>query len=155
MILPCIHNNAWVIGFVILRKSNADFSMNPSLNPQTVYAKSLDIQAMGRAISLLFAGTREGRRRQPLGLRAQIAQALGTDVELIRENVELAAASPSILMRKQNVRFAGILVRNIISYCNGLEHEGVKEREYVQLLKREIEQFGRVLGRWRRNLNAE
>jgi thioredoxin-related protein len=52
----------------------------------------------------------------------------------------------------KSVLFVHIMTRNILSYCNGLEKDGVKEKEYLNLLRREIKLFRILYKKWKRSL---
>jgi hypothetical protein len=50
----------------------------------------------------------------------------------------------------KSASFINIMIGNIISYCNGLENDGLKEREYLDLLRKEIHSFRRSFKKWRK-----
>lgn len=40
------------------------------------------------------------------------------------------------------------MIQNINSYCTGLEKDGVKEKEYLNLLRKEIRSFRKSFKKW-------
>ena len=58
------------------------------------------------------------------------------------------------LSNDKNLVFINIMTRNILSYCNGLEKDGVKEKEYINLLRREIKVFRKSFKQWRKSLTT-
>ncbi|MEP3211324.1 MAG: hypothetical protein ABJN95_19215 [Maribacter sp.] len=89
---------------------------------------------------------------QSNSLRDIIANSLLTDARLISKNMAQALSSKSYSERLRNATFINIMIRNINSYCTGLEKDGVKEKEYVNLLRKEIKSFRLSLKKWMRNL---
>jgi len=89
---------------------------------------------------------------QSNSLRDIIANSLLTDARLISKNMAQALSSKSYSERLRNTTFINIMIRNINSYCTGLEKDGVKEKEYVNLLRREIKSFRVSLKKWIRSL---
>jgi len=75
-----------------------------------------------------------------------------TDSLLITKEVEQAALSNSHSVRMKSLTFVNIMTRNILAYCNGLERDGVKEKEYLNLLRREIKTFRISFKKWRKSL---
>ena len=63
--------------------------------------------------------------------------------------------SSSVNQRMQNAGFINIITHNIISYCNGLEKDGVKEKEYISLLRKELRTFRKSFKQWRSSLLDE
>ena len=47
------------------------------------------------------------------------------------------------------------MTRNILSYCNGLEKDGVKEKEYLNLLRKEIKSFRKSFKKWRKSMGKK
>jgi len=89
---------------------------------------------------------------QSNSLRDVIANSLLTDARLISKNVAQALSSKSYNEILQNVSFISIMIRNINSYCVGLEKDGVKEKEYINLLRTEIKSFRKSYKKWLRTL---
>ncbi len=118
-----------------------------------VYQKSLALKDLSTAIANYFSyeGEAFGRSKK-LGLRSEIANALFTDATLISSNLVEAATASSRKTRNKNITFINIMTRNILAYCNGLEKDGVKEKEYVHLLRRELRAFRADFKQWRKSL---
>lgn len=118
-----------------------------------VYKKSLELRSMSRAIAICVA------RHPDLiclykseSLRDQVADSLIKDTVLIPQQIALAANTSSIALRERSLHFVHIMTRNLASYCKGLEMEGVKEREYLDLLRRELKLFRKYLKSWHKSL---
>ncbi|MGB5781450.1 MAG: hypothetical protein WBM42_06250, partial [Eudoraea sp.] len=89
---------------------------------------------------------------QSNSLRDHIADSLLTDAILIPQQIAQAESTESYAVRMKSASFINITIRNIISYCNGLENDGLKEREYVELLRKEIHSFRRSFKKWRKSI---
>ncbi|TMM53153.1 hypothetical protein FEE95_18970 [Maribacter algarum] len=89
---------------------------------------------------------------QSNSLRDIIANSLLTDARLISKNMAQALSSKSYSERLRNATFINIMIRNINSYCTGLEKDGVKEKEYLNLLRSEIKSFRKSYLKWIRTL---
>lgn len=85
-------------------------------------------------------------------LRDIIANSLLTDSRLISKNMAAAITSNSYDERHRNTASINIMIRNINSYCIGLEKDGVKEKEYVNLVRTEIKSFRKSYKNWIRSL---
>lgn len=81
--------------------------------------------------------------------RDSIANSLLTDAILIPQKIAQAEFSTSTLERMHTVSFINIMIRNINSYCLGLEKDGVKEIEYLDLLRNEIRSFRKQYKQWK------
>ena len=129
---------------------NSNFNMLP------VYQKSLALRDLSNAIGGYFSHDLERYKKKgkEAGLRAVIAEALITDASLIPSVIEKAYQTSSNRSRLKNATFIHIITRNILSYCNGLEKDGVKEKEYINLLRREILTFRKSFKQWRKSLLA-
>jgi hypothetical protein len=82
-------------------------------------------------------------------LRDSIANSLLTDTILIPQKIVDAEFSASISERKRSISFINIMIRNINSYCRGLEKDGVKEIEYLNLLRAELRSFRKQYKKWK------
>lgn len=92
---------------------------------------------------------------QSQGLRDIIADAILTDAILIPQQIAQAEHSSSRTERLERISFIGIMIRNINSYCTGLEKDGIKETEYVNLLRKEVKSFRKSFKKWRLSLLGE
>lgn len=117
-----------------------------------VYQNSLILQDLGDALSHYFRLETRTRSYKTLSLKAIIAESLLTDVALLPLTIEEACQSNSLHNKQKNISFINIITRNIISYCNGLEKDGVKEREYIELIRNELQTFRKSFKQWRRSL---
>ncbi|WP_345890716.1 hypothetical protein [Croceivirga thetidis] len=85
-------------------------------------------------------------------LRYEIALSLVNDANLIPKSVTEVLTSDSKEQRVYQLSLINIRLKNLLSYCNGLEKDGVKEKEYVNLLRAEIKSFKRSFKAWRKSL---
>ena len=126
---------------------------NSNFNTLPVYQKSLALRDLSDAIANYFSYDSDFfSLSKKSGLRSDIVKALLTDTSLITSTIEKATTSESGAIRKKNIVFINIMTRNILSYCNGLEKDGVKEKEYVNLLRMEIKSFRSYFKQWRKSL---
>jgi len=89
---------------------------------------------------------------QSNSLRDIMANSLLTDARLISKNMAQALSSKSYSDSIRNAKFISIMIHNINSYCNGLEKDGVKEKEYLNLLRKEVRIFRISFKKWLRTL---
>lgn len=124
-----------------------------SLDSLSVYRRSLALREMSEAVASYFSYNREILSLRKIDcFRDDITQSLMTDALLITKEVEQAALSNSHSVRMKSLTFVNIMTRNILAYCNGLERDGVKEKEYLNLLRREIKTFRISFKKWRKSL---
>ncbi|MEJ2585816.1 MAG: hypothetical protein P8Z38_12550 [Robiginitalea sp.] len=118
-----------------------------------VYRKAVELQTMSRAIALCV-----GKREEIMNLckvkslRGEVAGSLLTDAALIRKQIALAAGTSSLSIRQNSLQFVSIMIRNLSSYCKGLEMDGMREREYLELLRQELSSFRKSFKHWRKSL---
>lgn len=123
-----------------------------SLNSLVVYRKSLALRDMSEAVASYFSYNRDRLSFRKIdSFRNDITQSLRIDASLIAKEVEQAALSDSHSVRMKSLTFINIMTRNILAYCNGLEKDGVKEKEYLNLLRREIKGFRASFKKWRKS----
>ena len=118
-----------------------------------VYKKALDLCTISREIASFVSYNKDLLKLyQSNSLRDHIADSLLTDAILIPQQIAQAETSDSQAVRMKSARFINIMIRNILSYCNGLEKDGVKEKEYLNLLRKEIRSFRKTFRVWRKSL---
>ncbi|SHI48924.1 hypothetical protein SAMN04487911_102228 [Arenibacter nanhaiticus] len=118
-----------------------------------IYRKSLDLCLMSREIASYVSYNKDLLKLyQSNSLRDIIADSLLTDAILIPQQIAAAEQSESYAVRMKSATFIAIMLRNINSYCTGLEKDGVKEKEYLNLLRSEIKSFRRLFKVWRRSI---
>ena len=118
-----------------------------------IYRKAAELQTMSRAIVSCIASRDDVLLiYKPNSLREQVAGSLLTDTALIRKEIMLAASTTSVSMRQNSLQLVQIMIRNLNSYCKGLEMDGVREREYLELLRQELKGFRRAFKQWRKSL---
>ena len=91
---------------------------------------------------------------QSNSLRDHIADSLLADSILIPQQIARVESSESYSVRMKSISFINIMIRNIISYCNGLEKDGLKEREYLDLMRKEVLSFRRSYKKWRKSFGS-
>lgn len=117
-----------------------------------VYRKSIELCTMSREIASFVSKNKDLLTLcQSNSLRDTIADSLLTDAILIPQQIARVEASESYNVRMKSISFINIMIRNIISYCNGLEQDGLKEREYIDLMRKEILSFRRSFKKWRKS----
>ncbi|MBT8280984.1 MAG: hypothetical protein KJO16_05355 [Muriicola sp.] len=118
-----------------------------------IYEKAIDLCTLSRElVSFVSYNKNLLTLCQSDSLRDHIADSLITDATLIPQQIARAETSNSIEDKLKSATFIGIMLRNINSYCNGLEHDGIREKEYLNLLRREIRTFRRSFKIWRKSL---
>ncbi len=130
----------------------------PHKNLQTVpvYGKALQLCETSRALASYFSFNKDLLKLyKSQALRDIIADAILTDAILIQQQIAQAEFSSSLKVRKESASFINTIIRNINSYCTGLEKDGVKEKEYVSLLRQEISSFRSSFKNWRTSLLRE
>ncbi|MGI9550606.1 MAG: hypothetical protein ACR2MT_05360 [Aurantibacter sp.] len=121
-----------------------------------VYRKSLALCEMSREIASYVSFNKDLLKLyKSNSLRDIIADSLLTDAILIPQKIAMAEATTSYTERLRTTSFISIMIRNISSYCNGLEHDGVNEKEYLNLLRREIAIFRNSFKKWRKSLLSD
>lgn len=115
-----------------------------------VYRKALELCRMSREIASYVSFNKDLLRLyESNSLRDIIANSILTDAILIPQKIALVENSGSASERMQNVSFINIMIRNINSYCLGLEKDGVKETEYINLLRSELKSFRKYYRKWK------
>lgn len=127
-----------------------------NLRTVPVYRKSLALCEMSREIASYVSFNKDLLKLyKSNSLRDIIADSLLTDAILIPQKIALAEATTSYTERLRNTSFISIMIRNITSYCNGLEHDGVNEKEYLNLLRNEVAIFRSTFKKWRKSLLSD
>ncbi len=125
-----------------------------SFDSQKMYSQSLALQDLSKAIASYFSSGREAFVRKRYGsFRDDISKSLVADATLISKQIRLASSSSSYSTRMKSLAFINIMTQNILAYCNGLERDGVKEKEYLNLLRREIKSFRISFKKWRKSFH--
>jgi hypothetical protein len=64
----------------------------------------------------------------------------------------LTAGTSSLSIRQNSLKFITVMIRNLSSYCKGLEMDGMREQEYLELLRKELVSFRKSFKHWRKSL---
>ena len=127
-----------------------------SLHSLPVYRKSLVLRDLSDALASYLSYNKDlFSLRQSSSFRDNLSDSLLTDATLITKEIEQAATSNSYSVRMKSLSFINIMTRNILAYCNGLERDGVKEKEYLNLLRKEIKSFRKAFKKWRLSLRND
>lgn len=127
-----------------------------SLHSLPVYRKSLVLRDLSDALAAYLSYNKDlFSLRQSSSFRDNLSDSLLTDATLITKEIEQAATSNSYSVRMKSLSFINIMTRNILAYCNGLERDGVKEKEYLNLLRKEIKSFRKTFKKWRLSLRND
>jgi len=120
-----------------------------NLRTVPVYRKALELCKMSREIASYVTFNKDLLKLyKSNSLRDIIADSLLTDAILIPQKIALVESSGSSDEKIESVSFINIMIRNINSYCTGLEKDGVKEKEYINLLRDEIKSFRKSFKKW-------
>jgi len=120
-----------------------------NLRTVPVYRKALELCAMSREIASYVTFNKDLLKLyKSNSLRDIIANSLLTDAILIPQKIAQAEFSLSHDEKLRNVSYINIMIKNINSYCTGLERDGVKEKEYLNLLRQEIKSFRSSFKKW-------
>lgn len=118
-----------------------------------VYRQALELRTMSREIASFVTYNKDLLTLyKSNSLRDHIADSLLTDAILIPQQIARAERTSSVLIRERSIHFINVMTQNLTSYCLGLEKDGVREREYLDLLRKELKNFRRAFKLWRRNL---
>lgn len=125
----------------------------PNLENIPVYRKAISLRRISREmVSYITYNKDLLKLYQSNSLRDHIADSLLTDAILIPQQIEQAESSQSYSVKMNSVDFINTMTRNLLSYCKGLEVDGVKEKEYINLLRNEIRTFRKSFKGWRQSL---
>lgn len=121
-----------------------------------VYRKALELCHMSREIaSYVTLNKNLMKLYQSNSHRDHIADSLLTDAILIPQKIVLAETTTCHTERMKIATYINIMIRNISSYCRGLEKDGVKEQEYLDLLRQEVKSFRKSFKIWRGSFSVE
>lgn len=127
---------------------------NKNLQHIPIYKKAMSLCFMSREIASYVSLNKDLLKLyESNSLRDSIANSLLTDAILIPQKIVAAEFSKSSSERMQSISFINIMIRNINSYCLGLEKDGVKETEYLNLLRSEIQSFRKHYKKWKISMN--
>lgn len=127
-----------------------------NLGSLPVYRKSLGLYQLSTHIASFITYNKDLRKlyRSP-SLRDNMAGAILHDARLISQQIARAESSNNYMVRVKSATFINIMIRNISSYCNGLERDGVKEKEYLNLLRKELRSFRKSFKKWRKSFGYQ
>ena len=118
-----------------------------------VYRKAVSLRTMSREIASFVTYNKDLLTLcHSNSLRDHIADSLLTDAILIPQQIAKAENTTSLAIRQRSIHFINVMTQNLTSYCLGLEKDGVREREYLDLLRSELKGFQRAFKAWRRSL---
>ena len=121
-----------------------------------VYRKALELCRMSREIASYVSFNKNLMKLyQSNSHRDHIADSLLTDAILISQKIALAENTACRTERMKIAMYINVMIRNINSYCRGLEKDGVKEQEYLELLRNELKSFRKSFKIWRGSFSGE
>jgi len=124
-----------------------------NLGAESVYLKALELREISRAIGSYLSFNKDILNLcKSNSLRDNIVDLLIADSVTIPQQIAQVESSKSYKEQIKSVTLINIMIRNISSYCMGLEKDGVKEKEYLNLLKSEISSFRESFKKWRSGL---
>ncbi|MCF4102062.1 hypothetical protein L1I30_10320 [Gillisia sp. M10.2A] len=114
-----------------------------------VYKKALELFKVSRAIACSISDNKNVWEMNLSGnYHQQYAGDLMSDTLRLAPSLAILqnASNPTIrLKRAKNIRRA---INNIALKCRKLEFSGIKEKEFISLLKAEIHQFDHLFSEW-------
>nr|WP_299343600.1 hypothetical protein [Allomuricauda sp.] len=123
-----------------------------TFNSQGIYRKSLALRDLSEAVASYFSYNRDFFALRRYGsFRDDISKSIVVDATLIAKEIEHVTKSQSNTVRMKSLSFIQVMTQNILAYCNGLEKDGVKEKEYLNLLRKEIKTFRSSFKKWRKS----
>ena len=121
-----------------------------SLKHLPIYRKALELCTISREIASYVTFNKDLMRLcESKSLRDIMANSILTDSILIPQKIAQVEYSNCTNERKETISYINIIIRNINSYCMGLEKHGVKETEYINLLRKEIKSFRKSYKAWK------
>ncbi len=118
-----------------------------------VYRQAVSLRTMSREIASFVTHNKDLLSlSQSQSYRDQLADSLIKDAILIPEQIARAESSSSVAIRRSSIKFIGVITRNLNAYCKGLEMDGIREREYLDLLRSEVKTFRMAFKKWRKGL---
>ena len=118
-----------------------------------VYRQAISLRTMSREIASFVTYNKDLLSlKHSQSHRDQLANSLLQDAILIPQQIAKAETSSSRAIRQSSVKFIGIITRNLNAYCKGLEMDGIREREYLDLLRSEVNTFRTAFKKWRKGL---
>jgi len=124
-----------------------------NLGTNSVYKKALELCVMSREIASYVSLNKDLLKLyQSNSLRDIIANSLLTDAILIPQKIAQTEYTKCKTERLKNALHINIMLRNMTSYCTGLEKDGLKEKEYINLLRKEVFIFKESFKSWKKAL---
>lgn len=124
-----------------------------NFNQLPVYKKALDIFQVSRGIACALSEKRHVLEMNYSSTENdQVAGVLvSTSLKLFPElaAIQNATSRENLQKRAQKIRRSA---RILLAKCKVIEQQGIKEKEFLKLLRTEINQFDRLFGEWLRTL---
>jgi hypothetical protein len=144
-----------VLGVILIIKIAGNEMPHKNLRTVPIYRKALNLCRISREIASYVTYNKDLLHLyKSNSLRDIMADALLTDAILIPQQIAQAETSESAAVRLKSASFINVMTRNILSYLNGLEKDGVKEKEYLNLLRMEIRSFRKSFKQWRKSMGG-
>ena len=126
--------------------------MNTETHNRKIFLKADELHRMGHALLVdEVLDARYGVSYRSLSLRQHIAFDLRTDCAQLNNAIKQIIENTQT-ERKTQLAYIQSLIKNLLSYCRGLEYDKAPDIDYVRLVKRETLLFRRMYRQWVRHL---
>lgn len=113
------------------------------------YRKALEIFRISRAVASFFSEDKNVLEMQvSTNPQHQVAGLLIDESLQLAPGIASAACAPNPASRLERIQKLKRAAKNIRQQCKNLEFSGVKEIEFLGLLRKEIHQFEKMLSDW-------
>lgn len=113
------------------------------------YRKALEIFRISRAVAAFFSEDKNVLEMQvSTNPQHQVAGLLIDESLQLAPGIASAACAPNPASRLERIQKLKRAAKNIRQQCKNLEFSGVKEIEFLGLLRKEIHQFEKMLSDW-------
>lgn len=113
------------------------------------YRKALEIFRIARAVAAYFSEEKNVLEMQvSTNPQHQFAGLLIDESLQLAPGIASAACAPNSASRLERIKKLKRAARNLKQQCKNLEFSGVKELEFLGLLRKEIHQFDQMLSDW-------
>lgn len=113
------------------------------------YRKALEIFRISRAVAAYFSEDKNVLEMQvSSNPQHQFAGFLIDESLQLAPGIASAASAPNSASRLERIQKLKGAAKNLRQQCKNLEFSGVKELEFLRLLRQEIQQFDKMLSDW-------
>lgn len=113
------------------------------------YRKALEIFRISRAVAAYFSEDKNVLEMQvSANPQHQFAGLLIDESLQLAPGIASAASAPNSASRRERIQTLKRAAKNLRQQCKNLEFSGVKDLEFLKLLRKEIYQFDKMLSDW-------